>query len=132
MRGPASRVALYWTPVRGDPLWTAGNVWLGATRSWGVPVPQPELPGIAEITSAPRLYGFHATLRPPMRLATGWEGFIGAAEGVAADQDDFELPRLELTVLGRFSGAMFGRALPKVAPSSRPLRHSDRPPPVAS
>ena len=30
-------------------------------------------PSIAEVTAEPRLYGFHATLKPPMRLAAGCE-----------------------------------------------------------
>ena len=102
MQGRKFRVALYWTPLRDDPLWTAGNTWLGRDPELGVLVPQPRLPGIAEITSAPRQYGFHATLRPPMRLSTGWEEFLGAAEGIAAERADFKLPRLELIILGGF------------------------------
>ena len=31
----------------------------------------PDLPGIDEVTAEPRLYGFHATLKPPMRLRDG-------------------------------------------------------------
>ena len=97
-----ARVALYWTPDRDDPLWTAGNTWLGRDPELGVAVRQPDLPRIAAITSQPRVYGFHATLRPPMRLATGWEHFIAAAESVAATFADFDLPRLEVTVLDGF------------------------------
>ena len=102
MHRQGARVALYWTPVRDDPLWTAGNAWLGRDPELGTLIPQPDVPGIAEITAAPRLYGFHATLRPPVRLASGWEEFIEAAEGVAAEEADFELPRLKLTVLDGF------------------------------
>ncbi len=114
MQAPASRVALYWSPERHDPLWDAGNAWLGRDPELGVCVPQPELPGMAEITSAPRLYGFHATLRPPMRLATGWEDFISAAEGIAAHTADFAMPRLEVTVLDGFLALCMAAACPEL------------------
>ena len=43
---------------------------------------QPALPGIAEVTAEARGYGFHATLKPPMRLAPGctWYGLLTAAQ----------------------------------------------------
>ena len=100
--GPASRVALYWTPDRADPLAVAGNAWLGRDPELGVPVGQPELPGIEEFTADARLYGFHATLRPPMRLATGWDEFITAADGVASRTAEFDLPPLRVSVLDGF------------------------------
>ena len=78
------RVALYWTPEPQDPLAALGAAWLGRDAETGALVPQPDVDGLAALTEAPRLYGLHATLRPPMRLATGWEEFIAAAHDIAA------------------------------------------------
>ena len=90
------RVALYWTPELSDPLTQAGNAWLGRDAELATEVPQPPIAGLPEVTAAPRLYGFHATLRPPMRLATGWEEFIQAAYAVAEAIPPFDLPRLQV------------------------------------
>ena len=102
MQGPAARVALYWSPLPADPLSAAGSAWLGRDAERGVAVPHPGIEGIEEATAAPRLYGFHATLRPPMRLAAGWEAFIGAAAALAARIAPFGLPRLEVADLDGF------------------------------
>ena len=90
------RAALYWAPEPADPLTQAGNAWLGWDPERGTQVPQPPINGLADATAAPRLYGFHATLRPPMRLATGWEEFIAAAHAIAASAAPFDLPPLRV------------------------------------
>lgn len=68
------RLAAYWTPPPG-PLADALAAWLGWDPGRGAPVPHPDVPGlprpVAEITEAPRRYGPHATLAPPLRLAPG-------------------------------------------------------------
>jgi hypothetical protein len=99
---PAIRVALYWAPDRADPLWEAGNSWLGRDPEHTINLPQPPLPGIGEITQAPRHYGFHATLRPPMRLATGWPEFQTTAETLAETLPPFDLPPLKVENLDGF------------------------------
>ena len=66
-----ARVAVYYAPRPDDPLFAAGATWLGRDPESDAPAPQPDLPDIVEITAEPRLYGFHATLKPPMRLARG-------------------------------------------------------------
>ncbi len=96
------RVALYWAADRQDPLTIAGNAWLGRDPESGAPVAQPAIAGLAEAAAAPRLYGFHATLRPPMRLATGWEEFIGAAQALADAAAPFALPLLGVVADGGF------------------------------
>ena len=65
------RVAVYYAPQPEDALFAEGAAWLGRNPEKGAPVPQPDIPNIAEATAEPRLYGFHATLKPPMRLAEG-------------------------------------------------------------
>ena len=66
------RYALYYTPPQGE-FADFGAAWLGWDAGRGVAVAQPVLPGldIAALTAAPRKYGFHATLKPPFRLADG-------------------------------------------------------------
>jgi hypothetical protein len=96
------RAALYWAPELDDPLFQAGAAWLGRDPESGGAVPQPAVDGIAEATAAARGYGFHATLRPPMRLATGWEEFLAAAEAIAASIAPFDLPALEVADLSGF------------------------------
>ncbi len=99
---PGLRAALYWVPAFSDPLWDAGNRWLGRDPEHGVFLAQPEVPGIAALTEAPRRYGFHATLRPPMRLATGWDAFLEAARVVARQAVPFVLPKLVVADLDGF------------------------------
>jgi hypothetical protein len=96
------RAALYWAPEGDDPLWAAGNAWLGRDPELNVPVSQPDVPGIGEVTAAARVYGFHATLRPPMRLAGSWVDFMEAAEAAAGAVAPFDLPALAVADLDGF------------------------------
>jgi hypothetical protein len=96
------RAALYWAPAADDPLWSAGNSWLGRDPELNVAVDQPDLPGIDEMTAAPRVYGFHATLRPPMRLNGSWDNFMACARAAAAASAAFDLPRLAVADLDGF------------------------------
>lgn len=71
------RLAIYYTPEAGSDLARLGAEWLGRDALTGAPVEQaaPVLPGcraMANLTEAPRRYGLHATLKPPMRLAPGY------------------------------------------------------------
>ena len=102
MAAPAFRAALYWAPPPGDQLANAGKTWLGRDAEGNLAMAQPPIPGIAEATEAPRGYGFHATLRPPMRLATGWAEFCAAAEAVARSTRPFDLPALEVAEISGF------------------------------
>lgn len=108
------RVGLYYAPAADDPLWQAGTAWLGRDPERDAPCAQPDLPEIAEVTADPRGYGFHATLKPPMRLrdGAGWDDVVAATEAVAASVPAFELPRLAVTNLGGFL------ALCETAPSA--------------
>jgi hypothetical protein len=90
------RAALYWAPAPDDPLWDLGCRWLGRDAATGDACAQPDLPGIAALTQEPRHYGFHATLRPPMRLARSWASFQDAVLEVARGVAPFALPPLAL------------------------------------
>jgi putative phosphonate metabolism protein len=67
------RYAIYAAP-EGD-LWDWASRWLGWDALRGSGVPHPEVSGLprplADLTETPRKYGFHATVKPPFRLAEG-------------------------------------------------------------
>lgn len=68
------RYAIYYAPRPGT-LAQAAAAWLGWDVETGQPVAHPVLPGldwpVADLTRAPRKYGFHGTIRAPFRLADG-------------------------------------------------------------
>ncbi len=99
-----ARIAIYYAPLPDDALATAGNAWLGRDPRTGAPAAQPAVDGIEEITAEPRRYGFHATLKPPMRLAAGrtWAELMTAVRAMAAGVAPFELPRLAVHDLHGF------------------------------
>lgn len=104
MSASPARVAAYYAPEADDPLAEAAATWLGRDAETGAPVPQPDLPGIAEVTADARLYGFHATLKPPMRLADGvtWADMLGATRRIADTIAPFPLPALAPQALHGF------------------------------
>jgi hypothetical protein len=69
-----SRYAVYYAP-RPGPFADAAATWLGRNCETGLALPQPELEGLADtlhsLTTKPRKYGFHGTLRAPFRPADG-------------------------------------------------------------
>lgn len=93
---PDARVAVYYAPRPDDPLFAAAARWLGRDPAGAAPAPQPDLPDIAAVTAEPRMYGFHATLKPPMRLADGraWNDLVCATRELAGRIAPFALPRL--------------------------------------
>ena len=96
------RVAIYYAPELDDPLWTAGCSWLGRDPERGVAVPQPALDGIAEVTADARGYGFHCTLKPPMRLATSYGAFRDDVAAMVQSLRPFDLPALAVADLSGF------------------------------
>jgi putative phosphonate metabolism protein len=70
------RFAVYYAPPPGSALEAFGRAWLGRDHATGESLEQPQIEGLPpqrlrEITSAPRHYGFHATLKAPFRLNEG-------------------------------------------------------------
>ncbi len=94
-----ARVAIYYAPVEADPLWQAGCEWLGRDPASGRRIPDPARDAV---TAEPRHYGFHATLKPPMRLNHGWHALLEDATALAAQLAPFPMPPLQVTTLGRF------------------------------
>jgi len=99
MMGPDSRVAVYYAPQSEDPLFTKAAVWLGRDPASGASTPQPDLQDIGEVTAEPRLYGFHATLKPPFRLARvrQWFDLLEATTELANHTAPFTLPKLAVS-----------------------------------
>lgn len=99
-----ARLALYWAPELDDPLHAAASAWLGRDAETGASLPQPEIPGLdlAALTADPRGYGFHATLKPPFRLATSYAEARAAAADLAARTRPFALPPLRVADLDGF------------------------------
>jgi len=90
------RVAVYYAPPPEDPLFSLSAAWLGRDPESGAAVPQPDIPGLHDVTAEPRLYGFHATLKPPMRLRPGvdWDALTSAAINLAGGIAPFALPAM--------------------------------------
>jgi putative phosphonate metabolism protein len=96
------RAAIYYAPAPDDALTIAAAAWLGRNPETGALHRQPDLPGIREITADAALYGFHATLKPPMRLNGHWSDFLAAARALAARLKPFHLPELAVADLHGF------------------------------
>ncbi len=98
------RVAFYYAPECDDPLTAAATAWLGRDTFSGAAQPQPDLPDIAAVTADARSYGFHATLKPPMRLREGthWADVLDTALSIAESVPAFDMPSLHVADLHGF------------------------------
>lgn len=99
------RYALYCLPAPGSRLEAFGRAVLGHDNVSGTPVPHPEgLGGLAAVTAGARVYGFHATLKAPLRLApgTGEADLVAAARELAAAHPPVAVGPLRVAALGPF------------------------------
>ncbi|SDO12571.1 putative phosphonate metabolism protein [Methylobacterium phyllostachyos] len=99
------RYALYWLPAPGSRLEDFGRGVLGYDNVSGEPVAQPEgLGDLAAINTGARVYGFHATLKAPLRLAPGATeaDLVVAARALAAAHPPVAVGPLRVAALGRF------------------------------
>jgi len=105
---PSPRYALYAAPATSDPLHSFAARWLGhdpdSGESFRAGVPGFDAAWLDRITAEPRRYGFHATLKPPFRLAEGKDeaGLIRALAAFAGSFPSVLLPRLSVEALGSF------------------------------
>lgn len=107
------RYAVFYAPSVEHPLWRLGSLWLGRDASTGARRVQPAVPGIPpedmrECTRTARRYGFHATLKPPMRLSPGADpaSLRDALEVFARTHPPVTLGRLEVRAIGGFLALM--------------------------
>jgi putative phosphonate metabolism protein len=105
----AYRYAIFFAPRRDSAFWQWGSAWLGRDAFTGEAVAQPLIAGMEpdrlfQVTSEPRKYGFHGTLKPPFRLAPATtRGMLrGAVAAFAARQQPFRLGGMKVARIGRF------------------------------
>lgn len=115
-----ARYALYFRPPENALLTALGDRWLGRVPITGTPLPDPPV-GIqpklwSEWTGAPRLYGLHATLKPPFRLVPGTDraALVEALKSFAATRHGFELPGLDIRAIGRFLALVPSSPAPEI------------------
>lgn len=109
------RYALYYTAPPGSGLARFGCGVLGYDTATGAPVPRHD--GFADaqdVTRAPSRYGFHATLKAPMRLAPGVAeaDLVAAAAALAAWHPPVPVGRLVVATLGAFTALVPDEAPP--------------------
>ena len=112
MTSAFSRYAIYAVPDPASPLFQQASRWLGwdSVAAAAAQFPQRhelDNPGsldIELITRTPRKYGFHGTLKPPMRLAEGHDEamLIAKAGKLASTLAPVTIPSLEIAAMGRF------------------------------
>lgn len=109
MRSDEARFAIYFAPRPESALGRFGSAWLGRDAASGKPVPHLTAEGfsaarLAALTAEPARYGWHATLKPPFRLASGQtlDGLLARLAAFAATRRTFEIPGLQLGSLGGF------------------------------
>ncbi|MDK1378137.1 MULTISPECIES: DUF1045 domain-containing protein [unclassified Sinorhizobium] len=99
------RYAIYYTPARAHPLTVAASSWLGRDAFGRVDAtndPRPEADVL--LTSEPRRYGFHATIKPPFRLKEGTsvEDLEQALSKFAGSRPPCPIGPLRIDLLGGF------------------------------
>lgn len=108
------RHAVYLAPAPDHPLWQAGSTWLGRDARAGQPVTPPARHG----TAAPWRYGFHATLKAPLRLAEGRTpgDWVAAVRTLARQHRPFRMPGLHVAALDDFIALVPTTPGPTAAP----------------
>lgn len=102
------RYAIYFTPGPSDPLTRTAAHWLGRDAFSREAIVQQShgalsATEVAEITSSPRRYGFHATLKAPFRLAAKETvaSLVSALEEFTSATEPFEVAQM---VIGNLDG----------------------------
>jgi putative phosphonate metabolism protein len=103
------RAALYYAPPANHPLTHRAAQWLGRDAWSGVALVRDACDGfdpgtLDALTAEPRRYGFHATLKPPFRLAEGCslDGLRSSLASFGRDRRPVLIPDLTLERIGAF------------------------------
>lgn len=103
------RYAIYFAPDKYSPWRAFGARWLGRDEYDNSVLPQPALEGMApqafaQITQEPRRYGFHATLKAPLRLAAGCDetGLMRRLNALASTLKPVALGPMRVAAIGDF------------------------------
>ena len=109
-----SRYALYLTPPQDSDLWRFGCDVIGRDAWTGQPVDEfapegQELEAWRTLTSEPRRYGFHATLKAPFRLQADLDvlDLIDAVAGFARKRRPFDAGSLRVGHMSAGNGLAF-------------------------
>ena len=109
MKTGAPRYALYFAPHPDSPWGRFGSEWVGRCAFFGSSCTQQVPEGFDErtfsrLTASPRRYGFHATLKPPFRLAPGRtvDSMASLMREVCLQEEGFEVPPLQVCELDGF------------------------------
>lgn len=110
------RYAVYFAPPAASGLWALAQRWLGRDCERDDLLEPPPVEGwsraeIAAVTESPRHYGFHATLKPPFRLAPGvtLRDLHDRLTGFAAVRPGFQAPPLQVAAIGPFLALTLSR-----------------------
>ncbi|MBG6144004.1 DUF1045 domain-containing protein [Roseibium album] len=116
------RYAIYFAADADDRLMQLGNTWLGRDPFSGSDLCQPALDGIdrerfLHLTSSPRRYGFHGTLKAPFHLdpERSESALLEACRDFSGDLAPFEIQALSVNRLGRFLALTPDNAEPDLA-----------------
>jgi putative phosphonate metabolism protein len=103
------RYAVYFLPAHGSPLERFGAALLGYDPYTGErvttdPFLSLDPSNLRDVTREPLRYGFHATIKAPMRLVTGWDehDVLRELERFAATRPTVAVGRLSVERIGRF------------------------------
>ena len=106
---PDPRYAIYFTPEHRSPAERFGATILGYDCYEARPVPRVTFPDVEpenlrEITTEPRRYGFHATLKAPFRLAPSCTeiGLVQAVRNLAATLPPVPVGLVHVATVGSF------------------------------
>ena len=104
-----ARYAIYFSPERHSPWWQFGAHWLGRDECNDMPLAQPELSQFSAtelhaLTAEPRRYGFHATLKAPLRLRAEHNvaDLLAQMQALAESLKPLSLGPLQVARLGNF------------------------------
>lgn len=105
------RLAVYYVPEEDEALWQVGTRLLGRSMlsPWPLPQGQPRIAGLdarrfETLTSEPRRYGLHATLKAPFELSPLFfvSDVLNAVAAIARDVASFSVGPLRLARIASF------------------------------
>lgn len=104
-----ARYAIYFAPALQSPWWKFGSQWLGRDEHLDRLVPQTTVPQmhaqeLQRLTSHPRKYGFHATLKAPFGLQDSYteDDLRARMQALARTMPPVSLGPMHATALGNF------------------------------
>ena len=134
MSQASARYAIYYAPTPDSPLWVFGSALIGYDAATGKKlqplVPQGQDPDRwMALTTEPRRYGFHATLKAPFYLSqyATETGLLEALQDFAAGHQGVALDGLKIRCIGSFIAMTPLQEAPELnGLAANVVRHFDR------